>query len=749
MAAKKSEKKIAGIDINENLMLMQIPIEGSDAKPLPEEINHVFMADMSGSMYGFRDRLVKDMKERIRDLRKGDVVTLGWFSSPGEYRFVIKGFRLDGEPKSYQKLDAALDEFRIMGSTCFSEILTDAAQVVKELTPLASTFALTFLTDGYPTVWPMEKEIKAINEALEQLKGKVAASLFVGYGSYYNKELLSSMAETIGGELIHSANLSAFSETYGLFLKQKSRSSKPMVTVDLPENPHGKMGGVFGVDGDNIRCYKAEGKKVSVFPSDDRLYVIVDKATGAKCEKMPPKETERALYAAALFFMQRQRTDVALDALGKLKDKLILNSAVNAFTNDEYGAVEQMIGQAVGNEQKRFVGGKTKPGFVPPRDAFCVLDLLDMLVDDEEAQFTPKSDDFEYERIGPPSETKPGYPSYEAEDDVRVPFDDLVMHSTLMNLSIRTTIPVKVNMPDEIRVVEEGGKTLLTTSTAKDTKVLKRPKEIPAKWKAHIYRTYTIVKNGFLNLPKLPVVLSRSSYETCVTEGLLPKEKGPYKKGQLYTLDLRKIPVMNRAMADDYTKANDLVKHVAIEAEQEGIVKGLRHLLEEVSPRSLRRVEEPLLSTEGKNFLKYVGINHDGSFGPPVLPPKSTDYYMAGSLEFAVKGMSSLPSVNEVRQKIESGKERTISQRAVEMGLEIGTPFSEKKDVTSLQGLVRSHTAKLRSARRQMQRAKFAVLLGKRWFDEFTSRIGCSLPIEVNGRETVVNFKLGEEKIDF
>lgn len=305
MAAKKTEKKIAGFEINDTLCLVQVPIDGNDAKPLPQEINHIFMADMSGSMYGFRDTLVKDMKERIRDLRKGDVVTLGWFSSPGEYRFVIKGFRLDGEPESYKKLDTALDQFVIRGSTCFSEILTDAAQVVKDLMPLASTFALTFLTDGYPTVYPMEKEIKAITTALDDLKGKVAASLFVGYGSYYNKELLTQMAETIGGELIHSAKLSDFSETYGLFLKEKSRNAKPMIVVDLPELPHEKLGGVFSVDGNNIRCYRPEGKKVSVFPSDDRLYVLASKASVGKLEKMPPKEVERGLYAASLMLMHK------------------------------------------------------------------------------------------------------------------------------------------------------------------------------------------------------------------------------------------------------------------------------------------------------------------------------------------------------------------------------------------------------------------------------------------------------------
>ena len=55
-------------------------------------INHIWIYDRSGSMEGTLAPLCKDIVEQAKLLKKGDTLTLCWFSGEGQNDCILKGF---------------------------------------------------------------------------------------------------------------------------------------------------------------------------------------------------------------------------------------------------------------------------------------------------------------------------------------------------------------------------------------------------------------------------------------------------------------------------------------------------------------------------------------------------------------------------------------------------------------------------------------------------------------------------------
>lgn len=742
--AKTSAAPLNYIHLTGDLYLIQNPLPEDAPRPpaKPPAINHHFIRDRSGSMYCESPKLTADLKAHFRKtLRPGDTVTLGWFSGNGEFGFTVKGFRING-PDDFPELDKYLDAGTpVIGMTCFSESLAEFKKVVADLAPNGNPNALTFLTDGYPTVYPLDREMKAIDQLTREVGALVQSTLIVGYGPFYNKELLTSMAQNTGGVLTHSADLKDFAPAYDTFT-EKARGAPGRVRVGLRATPGQDAGAVFTIDDGEVRTYNAEpdgtGLSANVMPSDDSLWIIgpkpySGKELGATARSKVPPAFERAMYAAALVLVQHTRTDLALEILGKLGDKAIIDAANNAFTLDEYGAVETLLTGAIGNPDKRFTQGRKK-GYLPARDAFCLVDLLKLLQGDDDAFFLPRHNAFEYRRIGPPSKVLPGYPEFKADIDVMTPFNSIVMHDTHLNLSFNTVIPGTVELPEKapdgtVRPPLPGGIGMM-------------------RWKTKVWRTYAVVRDGFLNVKKLPVTLGQAAFERLVKEGVIRGEPAAqsWQQGRIYILDLARIPIMNRGMADGLDSAKAMGSDAIEEVRLMGILKALRDYRKQLEPE--RAMEEKLqLTPEQETFLKAIGIRSDGTYNPPSDRSGITDYYMAKTFQLKVEG-ETLPSIKDVQKKLEAsrknGKPLALGTAAVAKGIEMGAGAS----LEDIKAFLTGHTNALKEVRARIQGGKFAILLGQRWFHkDFKSRQPGDCKLEVGGVE--VQFILGEERVDF
>lgn len=704
------------------LYVVEQEVKKTKTVNVPKGVNHLFVYDRSGSMGGVLDDLTKDLKTKLRDTKTGDTVSIGWFSGTGQFNWPLKGYKVE-KGDDFKTIDKIIDQNdHTIGMTCFSEVLADSETVVNDLKPFGNTYSLMFFTDGMPTVYPYETEIKKIFSAIDRIAGKVAVSLLVGYGNYYNKELMSQMAERLGGTLIHQSDLSGFTSKLDAHM-ERSRSSEPKVLVELQSLPHSN-GFAFSVSDTGVAVLAVENGKVAFTPTKaatDYVYVVTDKKPSGGTDVTTKVQTShksvdtmlKATYGAALGFVQRGNTDLALDVLSALGDVALVTSTNNAFTNADYGKVEDAIVNAMNTAAARWVGGR-KVNCLPSEDALCLLDVLDLLQADEAAEFQPFHEEFKYTKVTGSTKTKDGYPTFHPDKETRVPLGALVWNDTKLNLSMRAKINGHIDTPKGPKV--GLGKTYDT----------------------YVYRNYTIVKDGCLNVQKLPVAVSKSTYDTLLKEGLIDKEHDRHYPGRVYLVHLDRIPVVNRKIARANTSAKDLCKESLEEMKIMADLKVFNYLRNEVEPKDERTIDDAL-TQEQEDYLKELGVTR-GGFNPPTEKLPSTDFYMAKEFEIKIKGLSSLPKVDEVVKKTADKKASlTTSQQLVAEALKVAAsvykpgeaPNSKEKTVLmGLDALILDSKNKLRELRTGIQKAKFAVLLGKTGFNDLNMRTDNKLTVK-------------------
>lgn len=703
------------IQINSNLYLTEYSFKLLDSllgKPVKkrESVNHIWIYDRSGSMCGLLSKLIEDLITRAKTIPVGDTITFGWFSSEGEKNFILKGFKIT-ESKDYSIMEKALRSNNYtIGCTCFSEILQETDQVIQDLSVFSNNFALCFFSDGYPVVSNYSKEIENIFNALNKLNGKVTSTLLVGYGDYYNKQLMSDMAEKIGGSLTHSANLPSFSIALDSFVTNSQDTKKMAVKIDAKVNENTI---IFNINGNNINLYTLnEDKEVSISCGEgekNSIFVLTETKPKGLLRLSLDESFSKAIYAASYILTQKTKTDVAIDVLGYIGDKKLIDLVTNSYTNAEYGKAEETIKEAMVEPTKRFLDGRIH-NYMPPVDAFCLLDLIDVLSEDKEAYFYPRHKDFSYKRIGKPSLPDENYPKFNADPETRSSFGDVVWNETKLNLSLRAILRGNIEIGDEAR--KYGLATPFPTFQ---------------------YKNYTFVKDGILNVTKVPACVSEATFKLLLDKKII--STAVWHKDEVYVLNLDIIPIVNRKISEGKTSATELCKLVLEEQRIKALLKTLKWYKQHDFPEKEITAETAVTFIEKQQaFLESKGINtKTGAFEPPVVESESTDFYMAKEFAIKIKGLSSLPKVEVVTAKLKDNKKLTISENLMVEGIDAYTNTifrvgGDKKDFLIKE--ITLNSAYLKVIRRKIQEVKFSVLLAKRWFTEFKTRDENKLTID-------------------
>ncbi|MBI4852222.1 MAG: hypothetical protein HY819_10535 [Acidobacteria bacterium] len=711
------------LKIKDNLYLFEQTIEQKEKSAKKDTLNHIWIYDRSGSMYNLISDLADDLIARSKTIPPGDTITLGWFSSDGgQFKFVLKGFKVT-EERDYKAVEDAINSNKTtLGWTCFSEILLDTENLINDLAVISPNFALCFFTDGYPCVSNYKKELDNIHKAITNIEASLSSVLLVGYGDYYNKELMSDMAERFGGMLIHSADLRAFSLSMDSFLiDAREKDLKQMVELACPSS----LGLVFSVNGNSINIYQPNvAQQIRYSPtktSDNRVYILTDTYLKGATEVVFNDENVRgndenvepfvkAAYALSMILTQRTKTGVALETLLCLGDKALINDVSNAFTNAEYGKAEANIQAATLNNSERFKAGRDTK-YLPAADAFCLLDMLELLMQDENAYFYPYHQDFNYKRIGIPTKTKEGYPKFVAISEVKCPLEGLTWNSTKLNLSLRAKINGTVELTEGYK--EHGFEPIFNT------------------W---IYRNYSLVRDGFLNVLVLPVSISESSFKKFQAEGVIDSTEkwSAEEQNKIFLLKLDSIPVMNRAISEGKTSATELCRKAYQELELEAKIKVFNFLKNELDPEGTK-LQKTSFTPEQEAFLETNGIGRNG-YAPPTEKQEATDKYYAKEFEIKIAKHSSLPKVDEIRSKMKDAKAINPPGMLIKKGLEQyqseAASLDEQEQLKWLDQNVIKLKSELVKIRNDMQKTKFAIILGKKWFDEFSSRENNTLSLD-------------------
>lgn len=701
---------VSYLQVSKNRYLIRQAIKSDIAiQQISQPTNHIWIYDRSVSMYGILHKVCEDLKKKAQLIPVNDTITLGYFSSEGTFNWIIKGFKITSD-RDYSLLEKAIDKNNsTIAMTCFSEILADTQQVIEDLSMFSSRFSLMFLSDGYPVVSNLAKEITAINTAIKNIAGKLTSAMMVGYGDYFDQERLGDMAERSGGRLVKAKDIHTFSLSMESFITDAGFAAPKQLVEPVVLSPYGVY---YTLAGSGVNLYTLDDDDtLKVSPGENAaLYILSDTIPeGAENlnVKEPTEELIQATYAASLVLSQRAKTDVAVQVLATLGDVAIIDKVNSAFTNAEYATAEGLIQKALTNSSARFLSGRNT-NYLPAEDAFCILDLMDILMSDKNAFFYPTHPKFKYKKIGVGQKVAEGYREFIADVGVKCPVNALTWNDKKLNLSVLANIKGTIELKDGWK--ELGFAQLYPT---------------------HVYRNYTVVKDGFLNVNLMPLSFSQETFFKLKEHGLLDASEEWVNENVVYLVDLSKIPVINKAIANGRTSATNLCKSVYEELQYEAKIKALKAIREEIDPDG-DKGSDTSLTPEQETFLLSNGIGKDG-YNPPIIKEEPRDKYFAKEFSIKLKGLSSLPKVSDVREKYQQeleGKLKKPMKKAellVAEGLKLfyGSNIDKLPEAAQLAWLdatLEQLKKELRTVRQDIQKTKFAVLLAKKWFDEFPSR---------------------------
>lgn len=792
--------KPTSCQVADDLYLVRHPLSVAAAPPPNHEpTDHVAVIDCSGSMYAELPRIRQQLKAKWPTLTaEGDTFTLIWFSGRGQ-----SGILLDAvEPsiRTQAGIDRAVDKLVPMGLTGFYDPL---ALVEGALLRRKGRASLFFMSDGYNNDASREDVLRLC----ASLGGKLSASTMVGYG-YYADPLLAKMAERSGGTLITATDFDDYEPTFEKALRRRGAAKKQSAIVS--EEPVG--GFVFAVDGDALLTFATDeihqarrgpaATTTAGFGADvpahlgDVFYLSsrpVGTVVGFPKRDVPSDDVMlSAAYAATSLYAQRIQPRLVWSLLRKLGDVRLIDEFSICFGKQRYAAFVATT-QAAAFGDGRFVRG-FDPARAPKEDAFTVLDLFDLLAGTEGCRVLTGTDAFVYSRIGRKSvdkgdmltvkesadlakhaeqmaagagarEVKPLLEilaamqgllcnrkralRFKADADAAergYGIEGLVWNETMPNLSFRVRIPGSVDLagedvPDEVR------------------------RALPQIVSTYMYRTYTVVKDGLVHVEWLPVVVTRAAFDVLVACGVVDPAVDACQEvagGVRVVVDMRKLPVVNQRMVNG-ASARLLAEKVWRLHELKAAAKVWKYYTPERTSAGFATVYGAVAAKwlDEHGVTDHSGFKIESTAAPPV------DFYIGRALDVKVPGFSSLPSVEDVRDRMASeaaAAEGTLKGKvkAVNAPGRLMVPALQEVDAFLASDIYqkaankdalfarwvedksKSTVAETRKLQTEIAKQKFAVLLSSQWFCEFSSWDENKLKLTLGGEVREVTFALDE-----
>jgi len=138
---------------------------------------------------------------------------------------------------------------------------------------------------------------------------------------------------------------------------------------------------------------------------------------------------------------------------------------------------------------------------------------------------------------------------------------------------------------------------------------------------------------------------------------------------------------------------------------------------------------------------------------------EAIDFYMSVVLNTKIKGLSSLPKVEDVMKKIESGavlklNEYVMADAIKKYQAQLVSDIYLSLGVEQQKGVLKTYletkSAILNKQRRkvlqEIAQIKFSLILSKKWFTEFKSFDENQLAVNFDGQDLNFTFALGEKE---
>ncbi len=652
-------------------------------------IHYINLFDRSGSMYGEIDDVIDQAQLLFSQIRPQDFWSVIWFSGTGDFKTLLKGAQYN------QKLHDLLDTLRsVRGTTCFSESIAESSKIIDELGSIAENVVITLFTDGMPVVSNVSREMNLCRSLVEGMRNKIIAFNTIGFGNYYNREFMQSLsAESEQGRYVHISRIREFEPVYRETAERARDLSQCSLTLTVPGASILYQSGKFV----QLREHTLTLDHVDL--EDNQITVLVPKGTSLATGRLSvgdeghhsvslqangkvaltQKEVEglsfkatkpfyaspEVLYGYTCALYADKKSKRAREILVRnLGDKIAADAIASSFTYAEMGETTKRLEEAVVGEGRWM--GTCDASYLPKRDAFCVMDVLDALASSSTNKYVPfayKSPTVgftpgqlaarellkPYQRVREKMVDTQNIFEY-TEDEVQVPCDDLVYAEDRPNISLRFTVPGYVRL--NARAASRVG----------------LPEEYPAKR----FQTHTFIKDGNLNMSNAEFILDTPTYDFLVLQNV-PHTVLDEDGGRMI-IHLEKLPLINeKIMEASLLDRQDLAHNTREMTKQEALQKVLRS--------EIKRTKETLglaaemsedfsaLTEEQIQVLLDHGIDKRSTYGgisrKTEERTENADYYEVRELSLYPVGVSSLPSVNDVQKKIDVKKVLTPREQYI------------------------------------------------------------------------------------
>lgn len=364
-----------------------------------------------------------------------------------------------------------------------------------------------------------------------------------------------------------------------------------------------------------------------------------------------------------------------------------------------------------------------------------VIDLLNFLSYDEESKFLPQSKNFDYQKIGKANVEK------KHNELEKVNFD-IVYDSNGYSFEHISFTRDKANV--SLRVKYDGIATLPNNEFGLQS------------IKTFIYRAYSLITDGKLNTPILPILPSPKLIEFLTENNILFMYDEGTEIPDSIIIDLSQLPIIDDVDFPTFTSS----KLVEFEMELfhlQALRKYLKSLFSEPSGNAFQPTPEV------ENWLKNLGITSFNGYKPKTekIESDGSKSYQIKTLKTKISSLSNLPSVNDVKKKIESNKALTAAEAIMFDEMKWFDEYiseelkyikneqvykSVKKEIVYQQE--KEIDLKIKSKLFQISQIVFYILITGKWFEDKEDITDNNLDFNNNGRKHTVLFELSTEIIE-
>jgi hypothetical protein len=573
------------------------------------------------------------------------------------------------------------------------------------------------------------------------------------------------MASVLGGEKISCDGFDDFEPMFNAKISSSVYGGKKIV-VNITDKYLYDFAFSVGKDG-SVLLYNIQDNKIMVGSDVKEVYFFSPNATGTVdvplLNNIVPQEQVAKLYAAIYVLSDKLLNDDAEKVFYALGDNFYYKMLAGAFGKQKLNSFKAAIKECVADVSKRFPSGI---GAIQKVDdnAYCLMNLIEDLGNTEGCLFYKGHPDFHYNLIGRKRVTR-GENLSEADkkrlaeaknlDEVNriteelkkknvevsfvdsdpnrgYPLTDLVWNEKRANLSVRVYIEGEAVLPENKYGIDKVA--------------------------SFRYKTYTLIKDGIVNVTKLPVsysveiinLLKAHNVKFVVTDNGVTNQNA-------IVIDLTSLPIINRAMVKSISAKGLAIQEWELQKLQAD-KKVYDYYRKSLFPKESKSFVE-LLGQEQADWLKTIGITDYNGFAPLTDAEESTDFYMSVNLETKIKGFSSLPKVEDVIAKLKSGAalkpvELIMSDAVKKYQTQLESEMYKSLSEEQQKGVLKTYlitksdilNKKRRKALQEIAQIKFSLILSKKWFTEFKTFDENKLTLKLDGQDLEFTFDLSEKE---